>query len=121
MLRVADHIEQHPEQYDQSEWMRTDSCGTYGCIAGWTCVLATEQDKQRMADAGLDIRYGYHGIWSTAARAMLGLTKHESWDLFDSDARPPTPDMTVPQWLREFVKVKQSETTAITQESNTDE
>jgi hypothetical protein len=34
MLKVADYIEQHPEQYNQSEW-----CGTECCIAGHALAL----------------------------------------------------------------------------------
>jgi hypothetical protein len=34
--RVLDHIDAHPEQWNQGHWW----CGTGGCFAGWSVVLA---------------------------------------------------------------------------------
>jgi hypothetical protein len=39
-LRVADHIEAHPEAHDQSTWGTGEpGCGTAQCVAGWMCSL----------------------------------------------------------------------------------
>lgn len=36
---VLDHIDAHPETWQQSEWW----CGTGGCFAGWTATLSGEK------------------------------------------------------------------------------
>ncbi len=36
---VLDHIDAHPEQWNQNEWW----CRTGGCFAGWTCVLSGDE------------------------------------------------------------------------------
>lgn len=36
--RVLDHIDAHPESWNQGAWW----CGTSGCFAGWTCALSGE-------------------------------------------------------------------------------
>lgn len=38
--RVLDWIDAHPEQHDQARWFQKTACGTAGCFAGWTVVLA---------------------------------------------------------------------------------
>ncbi|MCI0564075.1 MAG: pentapeptide repeat-containing protein [Nitrososphaera sp.] len=41
-LRVADHIEQHPELHNQNAWGDGSAdpfCGTPCCVAGWACHL----------------------------------------------------------------------------------
>jgi hypothetical protein len=38
--RVLDHIDAHPEQWDQGIWIRESDCGTAGCFAGWAVLLA---------------------------------------------------------------------------------
>jgi hypothetical protein len=37
--RVLDHIDAHPEQWNQKRWW----CGTSGCFAGWAVTLSGEQ------------------------------------------------------------------------------
>lgn len=37
--QVLDHIDAHPESWDQKRWW----CGTSGCFAGWTVELSGEQ------------------------------------------------------------------------------
>jgi hypothetical protein len=44
--KVLDHIDAHPEQWDQGLWwieQDDDFCGTVGCFAGWTCALSGER------------------------------------------------------------------------------
>jgi hypothetical protein len=58
-LRVADHIEAHPELHDQVEWgdgSADEACGTPCCVAGWACHLGG-------GDRGLSV--------STAATLLL--------------------------------------------------
>jgi hypothetical protein len=38
--KVLDHIDAHPEQWNQGDWLGKTSCGTAGCFAGWAVVLA---------------------------------------------------------------------------------
>lgn len=39
MYDVLTWLETHPERHVQSDWLfRKPSCGTVGCIAGWTCL-----------------------------------------------------------------------------------
>ena len=41
--RVLDHIDAHPEQWDQGAWWTQTKCGTAGCFAGWTAALSDVQ------------------------------------------------------------------------------
>jgi hypothetical protein len=38
--RVLDHIDAHPEQWDQGIYIRKAECGTAACFAGWTVLLS---------------------------------------------------------------------------------
>jgi hypothetical protein len=38
--RVLDHIDAHPEQWNQGRWIGKTECGTVGCFAGWAVVLS---------------------------------------------------------------------------------
>jgi hypothetical protein len=40
---VLDHIDAHPEQWDQDVWMGKADCGTIACFAGWVCLLSGEE------------------------------------------------------------------------------
>lgn len=40
--RVLDHIDEHPEQWDQGRWIGKAECGTVACFAGWACLLSGE-------------------------------------------------------------------------------
>jgi hypothetical protein len=49
---VLEHIENHPEEYEQNDWLsvldlREDGeyCGTRGCFAGWAVALSTPVEK----------------------------------------------------------------------------
>lgn len=41
--RVLDHIDAHPEQWDQESWATKNDCGTAACFAGWTCLLSGDK------------------------------------------------------------------------------
>lgn len=38
--QVLDHIDAHPEQWEQGKWIGTVECGTVACFAGWTVLLS---------------------------------------------------------------------------------
>lgn len=38
--RVLDHIDAHPEQWDQDTYYAPSSCGTTACFAGWSVLLS---------------------------------------------------------------------------------
>jgi hypothetical protein len=38
--RVLDHIDAHPEQWQQGQWIGETECGTVACFAGWTVLLS---------------------------------------------------------------------------------
>jgi hypothetical protein len=38
--RVLDHIDAHPEQWDQGVYIGKVECGTVACFAGWTVLLS---------------------------------------------------------------------------------
>lgn len=39
--QVLDHIDAHPEQWNQGLYIGRRECGTVACFAGWTVLLAT--------------------------------------------------------------------------------
>jgi hypothetical protein len=41
--RVLDHIDAHPEQWNQGLWVTKVECGTAACFAGWACLLSGEK------------------------------------------------------------------------------
>jgi hypothetical protein len=71
--RVLDHIDAHPESWDQGLWW----CDTSGCFAGWTCTLSGE----RPIDGGYDIDHVPNGT-SVPERAaqLLGFKDREDLD-----------------------------------------
>ncbi len=69
LRRIADHIETHPDTYDQREWVS----GHCHCIGGWAIVLGSGQ-PYRDAITGRDRR--------NAATQALGLTQTEADRLF---------------------------------------
>jgi hypothetical protein len=78
---VLEHIEQHPEEYDQSLWAHVEDqeqdgnyCGTTACVAGWACLLSTPVEKWREPH-----NYGYY--YHEGAR-LLGLDVTEASMLF---------------------------------------
>jgi hypothetical protein len=40
---VIAQVEADPDQHDQALWIEVGPCGTSGCIAGWTCLLAGDE------------------------------------------------------------------------------
>ncbi|WP_280455453.1 hypothetical protein [Nocardia brasiliensis] len=95
--RVSEHVHAHPEQHDQTIFYRDDagSCGTAGCIAGWTAVL--DGARPIFAELGSCLAFevstpGGDRLIAEYARKALGLTADEARRLFtpnqtDSSAR----------------------------------
>jgi len=96
---VLDHIERHPDEYNQNTWCRLvdqendgEFCGTAGCFAGWAVLLSTpvaEWEKmQKYCDqSGVE-------DWQQRAMKLLGLTGDETF-LFQSVPGHWTPQMAV--------------------------
>jgi len=70
--RVLDHIDAHPEQWNQGQWIGEAECGTVGCFAGWAVMLS---GGRRDPDSGLVVGLadldGFD-VWE-AADALLGI------------------------------------------------
>ena len=54
--KILDHIDAHPEQWNQTTWFRESECGTAGCFAGWAVVL-TGHDIEFGSPDGRGRRY----------------------------------------------------------------
>jgi hypothetical protein len=55
-VKVAAHIESHPELHNQAEWgdgSPNPSCGTPCCVAGWACHLGGGRYGLEVADAAV--------------------------------------------------------------------
>jgi hypothetical protein len=75
--QVLDHIEAHPEQWDQTNWARqVPECGTAGCFAGWTVMLSgmTPLFRESYGGRAMDVidDRGYQVSVSEAATRLLG-------------------------------------------------
>jgi hypothetical protein len=38
--RVLDHIDAHPQNWEQGRWIGQEECGTVACFAGWAVLLS---------------------------------------------------------------------------------
>ena len=86
LLEIADHVESHPEQYDQETWVgRNDDnyvpcgpgkhidpydCGTSACIAGWAVLLSNKPVPVS---------------FQNEAAKLLGLSSSDAATLFDEN------------------------------------
>jgi len=87
--RVVTFIEDHPEQHNQSLWIRPDPrdnasepwhCGTVGCLAGWTVLLngwALVPDDDELVQRG-----NREESVENVAEEILGLNHNQSYVLF---------------------------------------
>jgi hypothetical protein len=54
LQKALDHIEAHPEEWDQESWGRQTACGTTACLAGHIALM----------DGWTPVRYGLQfGDW----------------------------------------------------------
>lgn len=118
MEEVADYLEAHPEQHDQSIWYRVESCGTTGCVAGWTSFLSgariSEPDLKFHA-FGVNVvldrdaapgtyEFGHSKVGiETYARLELGLTSEEADYLFHIRGRGETDEQAAIRVMRNMV------------------
>lgn len=95
------HINDHPETHQQFWWFNQHECGTGGCFAGWTWMIAGNQPMQslvRHEDRTLRITDEVDDD-ITRLRAettqMLGLTEKEADILFDANNTIPALQLMV--------------------------
>lgn len=90
LRKVLDHIDAHPEEWNQAAWMTETTCGTACCIAGHAIVFdgthtLTVANDDVLVD-GVSMVRGEDGRWHDAAAIVgakvLGLTEDEAGDLF---------------------------------------
>ena len=92
---VLDHIEANPEKHIQKLWAGDNkSCGTVGCIAGWTVMLGANATVVKEPDYISPNFAGYRSLYlqlpdgaeffdpSHMAAEMLGLSDADSLALF---------------------------------------
>lgn len=89
LREVIAHIDEQPDRLNQDWWVaRKAECGTTGCIAGWTVMLAGDEIDW-VEDSGggqtacscIDAEGNPHFILDRA-RWLLGLTRGEAIHLF---------------------------------------
>lgn len=114
--RVLDHIDAHPETWDQSSWV----CGTTACFAGWAVRLSGAEIEQSDPDEidsavvvggpaeliGAEVRDAAVNLLGSYCVAPRNLDDHRPGNLFsDSNTREdlgelvaeifgPRPDVT---------------------------
>jgi hypothetical protein len=75
LREVLSFIEGHPDQWDPSVWVDGfwgDTCGTVGCLAGWTYLLGTPSPQPQPPA---------HQVYQQA-RLLLDLTEDQALLLF---------------------------------------
>jgi hypothetical protein len=85
LRKVRDHILDHPKQFFMSTFVghKQHSCGTHGCIAGWTCLLHYPISlRQTIAETEYDPRTDDPIDFGHDAMAALGLTPEEATLMF---------------------------------------
>jgi hypothetical protein len=95
--KVLDHIDAHPEQWRQQDWIsRPDGadCGTAACFAGWACLLsgdtprwefpADELTERVNTTSGVELVHDVEFVNDRAAY-LLGISLYEADSLFDAE------------------------------------
>lgn len=84
--RTMQHIQDHPEQHDQSqyyEYVDEVGCSTPSCFAGWAIQFSGLTHKDAYAGRIEEIRPGVMlGSPGVIAAGLLGLTMDEAEQLF---------------------------------------
>jgi hypothetical protein len=79
LCKVLEHIENHPEEWDQKNWKTETACGTAYCFAGHALVMMGHEILENKYYAPVD----EHGtLVDVAAARELGLTTNQARDLF---------------------------------------
>lgn len=87
LRKVLDHIDAHPEEWDQSEYgkvSRVSSCGTAFCIAGHALVMSGYETKESITYPGSLDFFTPDGVLTDPAdegMRVLGLTADEADDI----------------------------------------
>lgn len=80
LRKTLEHIEAHPDEWDQKWWAARTKCGTTFCFAGWTVALGSSTE--------VAWQYGYAVCTATGelisdvARDLLGLDDNQADRLF---------------------------------------
>lgn len=87
--RVLDHIDAHPEQHNQGDWIaRIDDCGTAGCFAGWTCLLSGDEPVWYRHNPRATDAIAVDGVVRSVgvrAQELLGIDSTERYNLFHEE------------------------------------
>jgi len=84
--KVMEHVTAHPEELDLDVWIAHRTCGTRGCIAGWTVLLSGYEPHFGPYDS---VHTGYLTTGErvkAVAQRELGLTDSQASDLFFATA-----------------------------------
>lgn len=93
LLDVLTFLEAHPDRHDQVVWLGRRTCGTVGCLAGWTClrngyVEAVMNDEERERIIGVYADSDPEKVIMSAsavAGTLLELDDDECDELFSGD------------------------------------
>src|SRR5437763_16587458 len=87
---VLEHIEKHPDEYDQNRWcwlkdeqQDGEYCGTTGCVAGWAVLLSTPVEGWKDMPSSRVNTIEMSRFYRDKAASLLGLTYDEANRLFD--------------------------------------
>lgn len=85
---IIDHIEAHPEQWNQKTWARETTCGTAYCVAGFACAW----------EEGSIVKGGYLFLpkGSHHAMAVLGDDYDNDYDWLNGDYGVPMSHAWIP-------------------------
>ena len=93
--RVLDHIDAHPEQWDQRTW----DCGTVACFAGWAVRLSGARAAGPAYDSKV-VEGPADLIGLDVSDAAVRVLRHECWTP-DSDIFSPRGDLFASDNTRE--------------------
>ena len=103
LWKTLDHIEAHPDEWFQRDWVLKTKCGTAFCFAGTAVMLAHSdaevvwaEDEPKEWDTSCDVLIdGVKRDIGVLATEDLGLTLSEADNLFD-------PNTTLDE-MRDFI------------------
>lgn len=84
---VLDHIDAHPEQWNQGVWVGEAECGTVGCFAGWAVMLSGYTVNDAVVIESPEGAPNLDGLHiESASDALLGIddgTAFQYGDIYD--------------------------------------
>lgn len=84
--QIVEHIENNPDEWNQSVFGSSTECQTTYCLAGWACVFSGEELQWKEYDSEIhDVSEGKYLATAWAMRTgteALGLTYHQADELF---------------------------------------